>query len=123
MSATAPWCSAPTARSAIPRRPLVGTDSFTYHASDGSPSSNVATVTITVTAVDDAPVCLDGGRTTAEDTVLADSVACTDSDSASLTYALGTDVTHGSLTLIRMARSPTRLARLHRLRQLHVHGG
>ena len=32
-----------------------GTDSFTYKASDGMASSNVATVTITVTAVNDAP--------------------------------------------------------------------
>jgi Ca2+-binding RTX toxin-like protein len=32
-----------------------GTDSFTYKASDGSADSNVATVTITVTPVNDAP--------------------------------------------------------------------
>ncbi|HWU00151.1 MAG TPA: cadherin-like domain-containing protein, partial [Terriglobales bacterium] len=33
-----------------------GNDSFTYQASDGSLSSNVATVALTVTPVDDAPV-------------------------------------------------------------------
>ena len=33
-----------------------GTDSFTYKASDGLADSNVATVTITVNAVNDAPV-------------------------------------------------------------------
>ena len=39
-----------------------GTDSFTYTANDGTADSNVATVTITVTAVNDAPV---GATTTA----------------------------------------------------------
>ncbi len=32
-----------------------GSDSFTYRASDGTLTSNVATVTLTVTAVNDAP--------------------------------------------------------------------
>ena len=32
-----------------------GTDSFTYKANDGTADSNVATVTLTVTAVNDAP--------------------------------------------------------------------
>ena len=36
-----------------------GTDSFTYTASDGTADSNVATVTITVSAVNDAPVAVD----------------------------------------------------------------
>ena len=33
-----------------------GTDTFTYVASDGTATSNIATVTVTVTAVGDAPV-------------------------------------------------------------------
>ena len=36
-----------------------GSDSFTYKANDGTVDSNVATVTITVDAVNDAPVALD----------------------------------------------------------------
>jgi len=35
-----------------------GTDSFTYKANDGTADSGVATVTITVTAVNDAPVAV-----------------------------------------------------------------
>jgi VCBS repeat-containing protein len=38
-----------------PNADFNGTDSFTYRASDGSADSNVATVTITVTPVNDAP--------------------------------------------------------------------
>ena len=45
-----------------------GTDSFTYRASDGTADSNLATVTITVTAVNDAPAATDDAYSTAEDT-------------------------------------------------------
>src|SRR5207248_1123441 len=45
-----------------------GPDSFTFKANDGSLDSNVATVTITVAAVNDAPVAADDAVTTAEDT-------------------------------------------------------
>ncbi|HEU4887238.1 MAG TPA: Ig-like domain-containing protein [Thermoanaerobaculia bacterium] len=37
------------------------TDSFTYKANDGSADSNIATVTITITPVNDAPVANDDG--------------------------------------------------------------
>ena len=40
-----------------------GTDSFTYQANDGTADSNVATVTITVNAVNDAPVASDDSYT------------------------------------------------------------
>ena len=44
-----------------------GPDSFTYVANDGSVDSNVATVSITVTEVNDAPVAGDDAATVAED--------------------------------------------------------
>ena len=37
---------------------FIGSDSFTYRANDGEARSNVATVTITVEAVNDAPVAV-----------------------------------------------------------------
>ena len=42
-----------------PSANFAGTDTFTYRASDGSAVSNAATVTIRVTAVNDAPVLAD----------------------------------------------------------------
>ena len=48
-----------------------GTDSFTYTASDGTAVSSVATVTITVTGVNDAPVAVNDTATTAEDTAVS----------------------------------------------------
>src|SRR5204863_520528 len=47
-----------------------GSDSFTYKATDGTADSGNATVTITITAVNDAPVAVNDTHTTAEDTVL-----------------------------------------------------
>src|SRR5207302_8687149 len=45
-----------------------GPDSFTFKANDGSLDSNVATVNLTVTAVNDAPIASGGSFSTAEDT-------------------------------------------------------
>src|SRR5207247_2528279 len=47
-----------------------GTDSFTYKANDGQADSGIATVTITITGANDAPVALDDSYTMAEDTTL-----------------------------------------------------
>ena len=45
-----------------------GTDSFTFTASDGTVGSNTATVTLTVAAVNDAPVAQNGSASGNEDT-------------------------------------------------------
>src|SRR5204863_368976 len=82
-----------------------GIDSFTYKASDGQAQSGVATVTITVTPVNDAPVAAnDDNYTTAEDTqltVIAPGVLAndTDVDGDALSAVLVSDPTHGTLTL------------------------
>ncbi|MCE5334113.1 MAG: tandem-95 repeat protein [Desulfobacteraceae bacterium] len=53
-----------------------GTDSFTYTASDGSIVGEAATVTLNVTAVNDAPVAGNDSYTTAEDSeLIVDAVA------------------------------------------------
>ena len=57
-----------------------GADSFTYTANDGSTSSNVATVTITVNPVNDAPVAVNDSATTNEDTLVTIGVLANDSD-------------------------------------------
>jgi VCBS repeat-containing protein len=57
-----------------------GTDSFTYKANDSQTTSNVATVTITVLAVNDPPVANDDTATAAEDTPVTITVLANDSD-------------------------------------------
>ena len=81
-----------------------GADSFTYKASDGAADSNVATVSLTVTAVNDAPVAVadsysvlkNGTLNIAAPGVLAND---TDADSDPLTAIKVTDPAHGTLTL------------------------
>ena len=77
-----------------------GTDSFTYKVNDGVADSNVATVTITVTSVNDAPVAQDIEVTTAEDTAIDITLLGTDIDGDTLTYAIDTDPGHGTVTLV-----------------------
>ncbi len=82
-----------------------GPDSFTYVANDGLLDSNVATVTITVTPVNDAPVAADDAYSVDQDTVLtvpAPGVLGNDSDvdgPTALTAVPGTGPANGSLTL------------------------
>src|SRR5216117_3293860 len=82
-----------------------GIDSFTYKASDGQAQSGVATVTITVTPVNDAPMAAnDDSYTTAEDTQLtvsAPGVLANDSDvdGDALSAVLVSNPSHGTLTL------------------------
>jgi VCBS repeat-containing protein len=81
-----------------------GGDSFTYRASDGTVESSPATVTITVSAVNDAPTAAADTYTTAEDTILtvnAPGVLANDSDpdGNTLSTVLGSEPSHGTLTL------------------------
>lgn len=83
-----------------------GQDTFTYHATDGTSSSNIATVTITVTPVNDAPVALaDGPYTTPEDTELTVLPATgllandTDVENQALTAVLAVDSNNGDAVI------------------------
>jgi VCBS repeat-containing protein len=74
-----------------------GTASFTFQATDGQLDSNVATVTITVTPVNDAPVAAGQGLSTNEDTLLTGAVTATDVDGDTLSYSVVDGPAHGSV--------------------------
>ena len=77
-----------------------GPASFTFKASDGSVDSNMATITITVTAVNDAPVAQDGTLTTAEDTLATGTLIATDVENSTLTYSVVSQANaHGTVTI------------------------
>src|SRR4029079_17986810 len=59
-----------------------GPVTFSYRASDGAADSNTATVTLDVTAVNDAPVAADAGNSGAEDTTIQGAVTASDVDNA-----------------------------------------
>jgi VCBS repeat-containing protein len=75
-----------------------GPDSFTYRARDGSTNSNVATVSLTVVSVNDAPVAASQAKSLNEDATRAITLAATDADGDALTYSIVTPPAHGVLT-------------------------
>ncbi|NWF71076.1 MAG: tandem-95 repeat protein, partial [Chloroflexi bacterium] len=86
----------------MPNTNYCGGDSFSYKANDGTDDSNVATVTITVDCVNDAPVAVNDSYTTDEDNVLnGSSVLANDSDpdGDTLTAVLMSGPTNGTLAL------------------------
>jgi VCBS repeat-containing protein len=81
-----------------------GSDSFSYRASDGTLTSNLATVTLTVSAVNDAPTAAANAYSTGEDTnltVAAPGVLGNDSDpdGDSLHAVVESAPSHGTLAL------------------------
>ena len=84
---------------------FVGVDSFTYRAYDGVLAGNLATVTLTVTGGNHAPVALNDSFITNQETALTtidvNGVLAndTDSDGNTLTAILVAGPAHGSLTL------------------------
>jgi len=75
-----------------------GPDSFTFTVNDGTATSAAATVSITVTAVNDAPVAASQSVTTAEDTAKAITLAGSDTDGDPLSYSVDTQPAHGTLS-------------------------
>src|SRR4029078_13033268 len=88
----------------LPSANYNGPDGFTYRANDGVSDSNVATVAITVTAVNDAPQAGDDSYSTDEDTALTIAAGGvlgndTDIDGGALHATLVAGPAHGTLTL------------------------
>ena len=80
-------------------------DTFTYTMSDGQGNTDIATVTINVTAVNDAPVITNPGAMTAdEDTPLViTGISVADADAGAGAVIVTASVGHGSLTLAQTA--------------------
>ena len=88
-----------------PQANFHGTDTFTYRANDGLANSEPATVTITITPTNDAPVATDDAYSVARNSTLivgaAQGVLANDSDpdGDTITAQLVDDVAHGTLVL------------------------
>lgn len=81
-----------------------GSDSFTYRVSDGVEQSNIATVSINVASVNDAPTANSNAYTLNQGTILSvliPGILGNDSDpeGSVLTAVLSSNVSHGTLTL------------------------
>lgn len=78
-----------------------GVDSFTYIVSDGDSSNDTATVSVTVTSVNDAPVAINDSVITQEDTSVTVIVLANDSDEEgdTLTVSSTTQGSNGSVNI------------------------
>jgi VCBS repeat-containing protein len=76
-----------------------GDDSFTVSASDGQGGTATATVSVSIAAVNDAPVTSKAILTTDEDSRVDFTVEASDADGDTLTYAAGTFPAHGDLAM------------------------
>jgi large repetitive protein len=95
-------CSGTGACTYTPDADYSGSDSFEYTVSDGRGGTDTGLVSVTVTAVNDAPVAGDDELTTAEDTpgqtgVLADD---SDVDGSALSVTGSTNGAHGSVSCL-----------------------
>jgi len=72
----------------VPNAEVSGTDSFTFKVNDGTVDSGLATVSITVNAVNDAPVAGALAVKTDEDTAVALTLQGFDAEGAKLTYTV-----------------------------------
>jgi alkaline phosphatase len=81
-----------------PNPDFSGADTFTYLATDGANSSNVATVTITVNAINDAPVADGQAVSVKENTPTDITLTGSDVDGDTLTYAVVAGPTNGALS-------------------------
>ena len=74
-----------------------GADSFAFTVSDGTAPPVAAVVSVTVTAVDDAPVAAGIAAQTMEDTAVTLTLSGSDADGDALTYTLLSQPAHGTL--------------------------
>ena len=81
-----------------PNLNFYGLDTFTFQANDGKLDSNIATVSITVTSINDSPVANDQSVTTIQDTPVAITLTASDVDGDPLTYSLVTTPANGILS-------------------------
>ena len=80
-----------------PRANFNGSDSFTFKVNDGTADSAVATVLITVTAVNDPPMANDDSVTMQEDALAPITLSGSDLDGDPLIYSVLTGPCHGCL--------------------------
>lgn len=77
-----------------------GTDSFTFRGNDGTADSNTATITITVTGVNDTPIANGQSVSTNKDTAVNVTLSASDAETPSnlLVWTVVSQPTHGRLT-------------------------
>src|SRR5204863_234717 len=82
---------------------MTGSDSFTFKLNDGQTDSNNATVSITITGSNAAPVASAASFSTPQDTPYSGSLSASDADNDSLRYSIVTNPAKGSVIITDVA--------------------
>jgi len=77
-----------------------GTDSFSFIVNDGIADSNIATVSISISPVNDLPVAINGNLNTNEDEVINGQLISSDIDSDPLNYILVEQSVKGTVVIL-----------------------
>jgi hypothetical protein len=96
-----------------------GTDSFTFKVNDGILDSNIATETVTISPINDAPVAANGTASVNAGALVAGTLIATDIDSANLTYVV---ITNGAKPQLRTGFARTVTAKLDQAPNVHIQG-
>ena len=83
----------------VPEANYFGADALAFTASDGTNTSESATITLTITSVNDVPVSATASATTAEDTSVEIPLTATDVEGDDLTYSVVTAPEHGTVSI------------------------
>lgn len=87
-----------------PKANAIGNDTFTFKANDGKVNSNLATITVTITPLNDPPVAHNGSLATTEGVAVAGILSAADPDSTLLTYFV---VNNGAKGVVNITNSIT----------------
>ena len=87
----------------VPNLDENGPDNFTFMANDGQADSNVATLSVTILPVNDAPVASDGVTSVNAGATVSGTLVAADVDSASLSYSVVANGAQGSATVTNPA--------------------
>ena len=79
-----------------PNAGINGSDSFTFRVNDGTIDSSTATVSITITPVNDAPTANSASLFVAEDSTYSGQLSGSDPDGDSLTFSIATNGSKGT---------------------------
>jgi hypothetical protein len=87
-----------------PAPDVAGTDRITFEVTDGTFTSNVATVEVTIRPINDVPRAHDAAFSTLEDAALSGTLIATDADGDALTFTVIGAPALGTTTLIDVHR-------------------
>ena len=87
----------------VPNTNQNGSDSFTFKVNDGNLDSNISTVSVSISAINDEPIAQNSSFNTNEDTTYSGILSASDIDGSPLTYSIVSQGTKGTVAITNTA--------------------